>query len=94
MTMCFALSTTACVNPHTGQVDPLVTGLAVGAGALAVGAVGYSAGYNAAPRRHHYVAPRHHYVAPRRHHHYNHGRPLAPPRVYHGPRGYYYGRPW
>jgi hypothetical protein len=86
------LSTTACVNPHTGHVDPVMTGLAVGAGALAVGAIGYSAGYSAAPR-HVYVAPRHHYHVPRHHYHRHHyHRPLPSPRIYHGPRGYYYGR--
>jgi hypothetical protein len=76
------LSTTACVNPHTGHVDPVMTGLAIGAGALAVGAIGYSAGYNSAPR--------HVYVAPRRYYH----RPIPAPRICHGPRGYYQCRPW
>lgn len=93
MAMLAALSTTACVNPYTGYVDPVATGVAVGVGALAVGAVGYTAGYNAAPRHHYYAAPRPYYVAPRPY--YHHYRPaLPPPRIYYGPRGYYQARPW
>lgn len=73
---------TACTDPY-GNVDPLATGLAVGAGALAVGALGYAAGQNSATQ-YHYVAP-----APRYYHrapgyHYYH-RP-APRYYHHAPR--------
>jgi hypothetical protein len=88
------LSTTACVNPHTGHHDPVATGAAIGLGALAVGAIGYSAGYNAAPRSV-YVAPRHHYHVPR--HYYQpriYHRPIPAPQICRGPRGYYQCRAW
>lgn len=48
----------ACTDPY-GRIDPLATGLAVGAGALAVGALGYAAGQNSAPQNHYHAAPRH-----------------------------------
>lgn len=69
---------TGCTDPY-GNVDPLATGLAVGAGALAVGALGYAAGQNSASRNtyNYYSAP-----APRYYH--------APaPRYYHAPRYHY-----
>jgi hypothetical protein len=58
-----------CTNPHTGQIDPTATTLAVGAGVLAAGALGYAAGQNSVPsqtRYHYRPAPvyRHHYYAP------------------------------
>jgi hypothetical protein len=77
------LLTTACTDPY-GRVDPLATGLAVGAGALAVGALGYAAGQNSAPRYHN------HYAAPRYHSSYGSNPPYAVPRHYHAPRHGYY----
>ena len=73
------VATTACTNPHTGQIDPWATGLAVGAGALAVGALGYAAGQNSVPSHttHHYHAPRYHHV-PRRPGSYIGGYPAHP----------------
>jgi hypothetical protein len=50
---------TACTDPY-GRIDPGMTALAVGAGALAVGALGYAAGQNSAPSYHH--APRYHHA--------------------------------
>lgn len=61
------LLATACTDPY-GRVDPLATGLAVGAGALAVGALGYAAGQNSAPR-YYRPAPRYYQPAPRYHYH-------------------------
>lgn len=69
-----------CTNPHTGQIDPTSTTLAVGAGLLAVGALGYTAGQNSVPARTHH------------HHHYRPHHFAAPPRTayrrYYGP-GYF-----
>lgn len=74
------LLTTACTDPY-GRVDPLATGLAVGAGALAVGALGYAAGQNSAPRYNNY------YAAPRYHSPYGSNPPYAVPG--HGYRHYH-----
>lgn len=68
-----AMLLSACTNPYTGQIDPVATTLAVGAGAVAVGALGYAAGQNSAPRYYYHAAPRYHH-APRYHYHHGYRR--------------------
>jgi hypothetical protein len=68
-TVVLSLSTAACVNPYTGQIDPVATTAAVGAVAVGAGVLGYAAGQNSAPQHYHYNPPVQYYNP--RHYYYN-----------------------
>lgn len=77
ITAVLALSTAACVNPYTGQIDPVATTAAVGAVAIGAGVIGYAAGqnnntgyYHRPPVRHYHYYPRQYYHRPYYNRHY------------------------